>query len=423
MHQLNASPAAPDRATITRPRTAAARAVSAPFMSRPVFVAQAHSFVQQARLAITLAWVAGCTNIVAFLTCAQVASHVSGTTSNLGQALAEGNWSIAAYALFVLAAFYVGAVISGAATEFGRRAGWESIYVLPMAIEAVLLTVFAIAVELHDPMKRETGAGLYLLTSIASMAMGLQNATITRISGGVVRTTHTTGTLTDLGLESVQAWLFAWDKRRDIPPGSARAVVRSIAAHPSARRLALLVSILGSFAFGAAFGTLAFMKFPHYAMFPPVFFLLWIVVQDVRRPIAELAPSDLMNDAAGLNLPKAMAIYHIRKDKRGRPGIHRMPNLMLWAERLPRETRVLILDLEEVVTLDGNSVFELRAMLSKMESQGKRLILAGITPERYAALRGGDEQAAMDLNDVCPDIEFAIARGLNVLAEMAGGRG
>jgi len=33
-----------------------------------MFVAQAHSFVQQARLAITLAWVAGYTNIIALLT-------------------------------------------------------------------------------------------------------------------------------------------------------------------------------------------------------------------------------------------------------------------------------------------------------------------------------------------------------------------
>ena len=32
-----------------------------------MFVAQAHSFVQQARLAITLAWVAGYTNIITIL--------------------------------------------------------------------------------------------------------------------------------------------------------------------------------------------------------------------------------------------------------------------------------------------------------------------------------------------------------------------
>ncbi len=54
-----------------------------------MFVAQAQSFTQQARLAITLAWIAGYTNIITIMACGTVTSHASGTTSNLGRDVVE----------------------------------------------------------------------------------------------------------------------------------------------------------------------------------------------------------------------------------------------------------------------------------------------------------------------------------------------
>lgn len=387
-----------------------------------MFVTQAHSFVQQARLAITLAWVAGCTNILTILTCGQVTSHISGTASNLGRGLADGAWDTTMYSLFLLGAFFVGAAASALMTELGRRRGWESIYILPMAVEATLLALFAIGIEMHDPTSRVTGAGLYWLTGLASAAMGLQNATITRISGGVVRTTHATGILTDLGLESVQFTFWAWDKRRDFPPGSARAILHSVRVHPSARRLALLATIITSFTIGATLGTVSFAQFPRFAMFPPVFFLVWLVYQDLRKPISELEPSDMISREYGLDLPKALAVFHIRKNSKGQPGIHRMPNLLVWADRLPPETHVIILDFAEVASLNSNAVLEVRAVLDRLESQGRRLILSGISPDRFAKLRHAGAGNKIDVSCVFPDLEMAIARGLAGLYELAHAR-
>src|SRR3954468_19634408 len=167
-----------------------------------MFVSQAHSFKQQARLAITLAWVAGYTNIVAVLTCGTVISHASGTTSNLGHHIGTGEWHVAGYAFFLITTFFLGAAVSGFFTELGRRRGWESIYVLPMVAETVLLAIFAVGIEFNGG--AQSGVTFLWMTAAASLAMGLQNATITRISNGVVRTTHVTGVLTDLGLETVQ---------------------------------------------------------------------------------------------------------------------------------------------------------------------------------------------------------------------------
>ncbi|MEI7657310.1 MAG: DUF1275 family protein [Phycisphaerae bacterium] len=88
-----------------------------------MFVSQARSITQQSRLAITLAWVAGYTNILTLITCGTATSHVSGTLSQWGLDLVEGKWSLMAFTSLVLGCFFVGAVISGVCTEVGRRRG------------------------------------------------------------------------------------------------------------------------------------------------------------------------------------------------------------------------------------------------------------------------------------------------------------
>ncbi len=385
-----------------------------------MLLAPAHSFTQQARLAITLAWIAGYTNILTFRACQHVTSHVSGTTSDLGLRLVHGEWGLAGFAVFLLATFFAGAVLSGIATELGRRRGWESIYVLPMAIEAMLLASLAIGIELNfQQLPIPFGASaLFWLTGTASMAMGLQNATITRISSGVVRTTHVTGVLTDLGLEAVQFVEWLYDKRRDVPPGSARSFLRSAHTHPTSRRLALLLSILGSFALGAALGTIAYDEITRWAMFPPVFFLLWIISTDIRQPIAEIEPSDLVG-TSGLGLPEALAVYHLRRDSARAGSIHRLPNLLRWVDALPPATRVVILDLVDVTQLDDNAAVELRAAINRLHSRRQHLLLAGIDHSQYEQLRRGGAADLLHPSNVCSDLELAIARGVNLVEDLA----
>jgi len=381
-----------------------------------VFIVQAHSFTQQARLAITLAWVAGYTNIVALLTCGHVTSHVSGTASDLGRGVATAAWGLVGFSLWLLVSFFLGAALSGLSTEFGRRRNWESIYVFPMALEALLLAMFALGVELHEFGTTERGLKLYLMTGTASLAMGLQNATITRISNGVVRTTHVTGVLTDLGLEMAHFLLWLKDRRRGVLPASAESFVHSAQHHPTAMRLVLLLSIVGSFALGAGLGMAGYAFVPRLAMVPPVLFLAWIIYQDVRRPIAEIEPSTLVGNG-GLNLDPRLAVFHLRRDT-GRQGlVHRMPNLQAWAERLPPAADVVVLDLEQVNQIDANSVLELRAVLGRMKSQNRHLILAGLSHEQVEQLRRAGTGDALNPRDVCPDLELAIAKGLNLLDE------
>ncbi len=379
-----------------------------------MFIAQAHSFTQQARLAITLAWVAGFTNIIAVLTCGHVVSHASGTASDLGRFVVDGAWGPLGFALFLLVAFLLGAALSGFTTELGRRRGWESLYVFPMLLQAMLLTGFAAMINLHDQGEAEIGPRLYAMTGLASLAMGLQNATITRISAGVVRTTHVTGVLTDLGTELVQFLWFLSDTRRK--GSTAREFLLETRRHQGLRRLALLGSILGSFALGAGLGTIAYENFHRLAMFPPVLFLLWIIIQDIRQPIAEIEPSEIVSDL-GLTLPRGLLVVHLRHDRGKKGAVQRLPDLMAWLDRLPREARVIVLDLDKVTQMDADSALELRAALRRSASEGRRLILAGISPGEFRELsRAGHDD--LDPLAACPDFELAIARGMAVLADL-----
>ncbi len=225
--------------------------------------------------------------------------------------------------------------------------------------------------------------------------------------------------LTDLGLEIVQFLWWVRVRNRQVPPASPASLIRSLHTHPTSRRLALLVSILGSFALGACLGTLAIDFVPQWAMFPPVLFLLWIIYQDVTRPIVEIEPSSLLDGTKAMQLPAALAVFHLRKDRDRQGRVHRMPDLLAWSERLPAQTRVVILDLGEVTQLDENAAGELRALLRRFASQSRRMVIAGMTGEQYEQLRRAGAGDMLDPMSVCPDFELAIARGLNLLEDMA----
>jgi hypothetical protein len=92
-----------------------------------------------------------------------------------------------------------------------------------------------------------------------------------------------------------------------------------------------------------------------------------------------------------------------------------VPNLQAWAERLPPSTDVVVLDLDHVNQIDANSVLELRTVLSRMKSQDRHLILAGLSHDQVDQLRRAGAGDALDPREVCPDLELAIAKGINIL--------
>jgi uncharacterized membrane protein YoaK (UPF0700 family)/anti-anti-sigma regulatory factor len=381
-----------------------------------MLVSQAHSFTRQARLAVTLAWVAGYTNVVVLLACGLAVSHMTGTASQWGLELVRGRWVLLGQVSAVLLAFVVGAVLATVLIELAKRRSWASIYLWPIAVEAALLGVLAVGLEVWGAAGSSLGPVVrWVLVAAGAMAMGLQNATVTRLSSGAVRTTHMTGVLTDLGHDLVRVTLAARDRWRGGGPRerTVRQVGLWLRAQASFKHLVLLLSIASSFALGAGLGALGFELAPRGAMIPPVLFLLWIIWQDSRAPIALI--QEARADLAELALPEAMAVYHLRR--RGGPGRQRLPDLLGWIERLPASKRVVVLDLGEVTALDDNAALELRAVVRLAGDSGRKVVIAGLDAAQYRAAVASGAGDTLDASNVCPDIELAIARGVVLASE------
>ncbi|QTH70656.1 YoaK family protein [Pseudoalteromonas xiamenensis] len=142
--------------------------------------------------AFVLALNAGMVNSVGFLGFThQAVSHVSGNATQLGIALNPFHSDLALVwnLTTVLLAFLIGAAISGTLLK-GTQAKLGRHYDTLLLVEAIFLLIAGGLLYL------ELGGG-YLF---ASAACGLQNAMVTNYSGAIVRTTHLTGVLTDMGL-------------------------------------------------------------------------------------------------------------------------------------------------------------------------------------------------------------------------------
>jgi uncharacterized membrane protein YoaK (UPF0700 family) len=383
--------------------------------------AQAYSFRQKSRLAISLSWIGGYTNVVALISCHATVSHMTGATTSFGEAIANADVGIGLFLGFILMTFFTGACLSGLMTEGARRRGIRSKYILPMLVEAVLLLIFALATELLIARQfAPGGAVIWWMAGAASMAMGLQNATITRISGNVVRTTHLTGVITDLGLEGMQ-YLYWWrDKTRRRHWSRNGRLFAISRRHPTVLRLLLLLSIFGSFLLGVLLGTVVFKHWPSYAMIAPILFLLWIVWVDYRKPIADARELDLLGDpelkAYGILhslLPKELGIYRIGPHMHA--GRVSDPDFQTWVERMPQRWRVVILALTPLVRLSSNALLDLEAAYERLRGKGRRLIICGITPTQYKLLEGAGIVDKLGTANVCPDLEFAVAQGITML--------
>lgn len=188
-----------------------------------------------------LAALAGMVNVIGLLGFAHEAvTHLTGTTVLLGAALSGADWALARVLLLVALAFALGALLAGLLTaaaplQLDRR------HAFALLLEAGLLAAGA-WVFARLPL-----AGI----TAAALACGLQNGVSTTFSGGVLRTTHLTGSYTDLGVGLGRAL-------RGTPPPP--------------RLLALHAAIIAGFLAGAAGGGLLYQWLDTGALWLPALF-------------------------------------------------------------------------------------------------------------------------------------------------------
>lgn len=133
---------------------------------------------------------AGMVNVLGLVTVLhQSISHMTGNVSMFALALLDWNFAQLFYLFliiicYVIGSFYSGLILANSHFSLSRRYG------LPLSLVALFI-FFCWAVLPYFPK--------YALLW-ASVAMGMQNAMISHYKGTIIRTTHLSGVLTDLGL-------------------------------------------------------------------------------------------------------------------------------------------------------------------------------------------------------------------------------
>jgi uncharacterized membrane protein YoaK (UPF0700 family) len=150
------------------------------------------------RLGCALAGIAGATNAGGFLAVGQYTSHMTGIVSSIADNLILGKIQLAFAGLALLLAFVGGSMTTAWMVNWSLRRQLRSAFARPLVVEAGLLLIFGLfgsAINLF--------AALFvpLTVLVLCFIMGLQNAVITKVSNAVIRTTHVTGLVTDLGIE------------------------------------------------------------------------------------------------------------------------------------------------------------------------------------------------------------------------------
>ena len=147
------------------------------------------------RLASCLAAIAGALNAAAFYAVGFFSANMTGNISSLSNHAALGQWGSMAFYAAILLAFMFGAMASALMISRGRRRKSPGTYGYVILVEAVLLAGLGAA----DLWLLGNGHGPALILGLAFL-MGLQNSMTTRISGSRIRTTHISGTATDIGI-------------------------------------------------------------------------------------------------------------------------------------------------------------------------------------------------------------------------------
>lgn len=212
------------------------------------------TFVHNVQLAALLSIVAGVVNIVGVLSFKTLTTNVTGHFAFFSEELFLNNYGLAFLSILYVISFFFGAFLANTCLEMTSRSAGHFSYMLPISVEIFLLTLVAFSFQHH----------VVALSCILLVAMGLQNALVTKISGSVVRTTHLTGLFTDLGIELSQMIFY---KKNTEQRRLKRAVL-------------LKAIIIAGFFFGGIIGAFMFGWIGRITLLLPIFLLLMALYYD-----------------------------------------------------------------------------------------------------------------------------------------------
>ncbi|MBT9598658.1 MAG: DUF1275 domain-containing protein [Vitreoscilla sp.] len=205
-------------------------------------------------IGLLLAAVAGAINAGGFLAVQQYTSHVTGIVSAVADNLALGQMALVVDGVVGVLSFLLGAMTCAVLVNLARRKRLGSEYALPLLLEAALILCFGL---MGSQLAHFEALLLPFTVILLCFIMGLQNAVVTKLSNAVIRTTHMTGIVTDLGIELGK--LVYWNDRDHAMP----------AVRADRDRIKVLAGLLACFLVGGVVGAFGF-KAVGYAFTVPI---------------------------------------------------------------------------------------------------------------------------------------------------------
>jgi len=218
------------------------------------------TYAHNLRLAVLLCLTAGFVNAAGFLGFSTLTTNVTGHAALFAERIAQQDWGDAGTVALWMLVFLAGALCSSLIiTRIGHHARFS--FAIPIILELGILIFCAFYDGGNNPVSPK---GFFVGSLL--FAMGLQNALVSVISGSVVRTTHLTGTFTDLGIELAQ--LKTGDQARQ---------------QELHGKIKLRVSIIIFFMLGALSGAYAFSHLSFRAFLLPCVILCLTLFFDLFR--------------------------------------------------------------------------------------------------------------------------------------------
>jgi len=216
------------------------------------------------KLAAMLSVAAGSVNSAGFFAFDVLTTNVTGHVALLANDIVASNSTEATTRGIWMLAFLFGAFISGFLVTVIGRAYPRFAFTIPLILE---ITILALVGYFGNEYYDHTPEMMYLFAGSTLLAMGLQNALVTILSGSVVRTTHLTGLFTDLGINLSKFLTIKKTEKKE--------------KTQLYKKLFLQFTIIGSFISGGIVGAYLFANYLFYAYIFPLCVLIIAMSFDI----------------------------------------------------------------------------------------------------------------------------------------------
>lgn len=242
-------------------------------------------------------WVAGFVDTIGFLVLSRIlAANMSGNTVRLGVNFAQVTWDEVLRRGWPVLMFVCGLVLSALILEGAGRRGFRSGTSLTLGLESLLIATFIWVggpTMMNGVAHPATNWGFNTLVGLLAVAMGLQNATITRVGALSVKTTHVTGTLTKMAELFARYIVWFYDRTRGRFRRRVGKVLRVSPRQRSVQGATFMAGLWVAFALGATCAAYTKNRMELRCLVFPIAISLMLVIIDLCHPI--LASEELLN--------------------------------------------------------------------------------------------------------------------------------